>query len=112
MAPQVVEFDRIAPCPLSVTSLCPCRSNFGRRPISAKLTTRTNFQRLSFNLELASNAAPGALRIRRDALVKHRRRVISAVAAEQPERIDDTEVTNEVICYEVYVPNWNWVFLC
>ncbi|KAL0379697.1 UNVERIFIED_CONTAM: Phosphatidate cytidylyltransferase 4, chloroplastic [Sesamum angustifolium] len=49
-----------------------------------------------FKLEVNSNGARGVFRIPRGVLVKHRRRVISAVArAEQPERIDDTEITNE-----------------
>ncbi|KAI3444726.1 hypothetical protein Pfo_001391 [Paulownia fortunei] len=100
MAPQIVEFDRIALIPLSLTSLCSCRShsNFRLRPTCPELTTRPNFHKFRLKLEVNSNGARGVFRIPRGVLVKHHRRVIPAVArAEQPERIDDSELTNEEV---------------
>ncbi|KAL7121098.1 hypothetical protein ACP275_02G161800 [Erythranthe tilingii] len=97
MAPQAVEFNRIALAPLSVTSLCSCRSNSGRRPIFPKLPSPPNFQKFRFNLELNSDSTRRIYRIPRGGLFKNRRRVISAVASEQPERIDDSELTNEEV---------------
>ncbi|KAK4411252.1 Phosphatidate cytidylyltransferase 5, chloroplastic [Sesamum angolense] len=98
MAPHIVELDRIALIPLSLSSPCSCRSHSDFRPRKTfpKLTTAPSFCRFGFKLEVNSNGARGVFRIPGGVLVKHRRRVISAVArAEQPERIDDTEITNE-----------------
>lgn len=102
MAPQIVEFDRIALIPLSVTSLCSCRSRSGfrLRPTLPRFAAQSNFQKIRLNLDVNGSAVRGVLRFPRGVLVSQRRRVILGVArAEQPERIDDSEIANEVICY-------------
>ncbi|KAK6162555.1 hypothetical protein DH2020_002396 [Rehmannia glutinosa] len=100
MAPQIVEFDRIALIQVSLTSLCSCRhshSNLRRGPTFLKLNTQRNFHKLRFKLEVSPNGAQGIFRISRGVFLKHRRRVISAVArAEQPERFGDSEINEEV----------------
>ncbi|KAL8500329.1 hypothetical protein ACS0TY_020072 [Phlomoides rotata] len=87
MAPQIVEFDRIALIPLSVTSLCSCRSQseFCHRPAFPNLPREVS--------------GSGVFRFRKGGvLIEHRRRVISGAArAEQPERIDDNEITDEEV---------------
>ncbi|KAL6495387.1 hypothetical protein OROGR_029950 [Orobanche gracilis] len=94
MAPQLVEFDRIALIPPPLTSLCSCRSRANlRRP---ELGTEPNFHKLRFKLEVSANGARRQFRAPGGVLLKHRGRVMSAVArAEEPERIDDSEITNE-----------------
>ncbi|GFP80889.1 phosphatidate cytidylyltransferase [Phtheirospermum japonicum] len=95
MAPQIVELNRIALVPLPLTSLCSCRARANlRRP---ELGSQP-FHRLTFKLEVSANGARRQISVPKGVLVKHRRRVISAVArAEQPERIDDSEITNEEV---------------
>ncbi|KAL6569353.1 hypothetical protein OROMI_013867 [Orobanche minor] len=94
MAPQLVDFDRIALIPPSLTPLCSCRSRANlRRP---ELGADSNFHKLRFKLEVSADGARRQFRAPGGVLLKHRGRVMSAVArAEEPERIDDSEITNE-----------------
>ncbi|KAL3616506.1 Phosphatidate cytidylyltransferase 4, chloroplastic [Castilleja foliolosa] len=94
MAPQIVELNRIAIVPLPLHSPCSCRARDNlRRP---KLGAQLNFHTLSFKLVVSANGARGQFSVPNGVLVKHRRRLISAVAmAEQPEGIDDSEITNK-----------------
>lgn len=109
MAQQIVEFDRIALAPLSVTSLCSCRphSDFRHRPTLQRFAAQSNFQKFRFKFDVND-------RIHRGVLVNQRRRVIRGVArAELPERIDDGEIENEVISYKHYVQIWlRAVYFC
>ncbi|KAL6499398.1 hypothetical protein OROHE_026061 [Orobanche hederae] len=95
MAPQLVDFDRIALIPPSLTPLCSCRSRANlRRP---ELGADSNFHKLRFKLEVSANGARRQFRAPGGVLLKHRGRVMSAIArAEEPERVDDSEITNEL----------------
>ncbi|KAL3833110.1 hypothetical protein ACJIZ3_007846 [Penstemon smallii] len=100
MALQIVEFDRIALIPLSLTSPCSCRSHTHSRfrPTVTNLTSRPIFHEFRFKLGLNSNDARGVLSTSRGVLVKrhHRRGITSLARAEQPEQIENVEVINEV----------------
>ncbi|KAL3649442.1 Phosphatidate cytidylyltransferase 5, chloroplastic [Castilleja foliolosa] len=96
MAPQIVELNRIALIPLTLTSLCSCPARVNLRHL--ELGAQPNFRKLSFKLEVGAQGARGQISVPNGVLVKHRRRVISAMArAEQPEQIDDSEITNEEV---------------
>lgn len=99
MASQIVELDRIALIPLSVSSLCSGRSHsdFRHRPTLPRFAAQSNFQKFRFKVDLNSSGLQGLFGIPRGVLVNQRRRVILGVArAEQPERIDGGELANEV----------------
>lgn len=99
MASQIVELDRIALIPLSVSSLCTARSHsdFPYRPTPPRFAAQSNFQKIRFNLDVS---VQGISRIHRGLLVNQRRRVILGVAsAEQPDQISGGEFANQVSCY-------------
>lgn len=99
MASQIVELDRIALIPLSVSSLCTARSHsdFRYRPTPP---AQSNFQKIRFKLDVNGSGVQGISRIHRGLLVNQRRRVILGVAsAEQPDQISGGELANEVSCY-------------
>ncbi|PIN09667.1 Phosphatidate cytidylyltransferase [Handroanthus impetiginosus] len=100
MAPHIVELRKIDLIPRSLASLCSCRSgsNFRHGPTLPTLTTVPNLHKFRFKLQANNNGARGVFTIHRGVLAKHGRRVISAVArAEQPEQIDDEEISNEEV---------------
>ncbi|CAA0842692.1 cytidinediphosphate diacylglycerol synthase 4 [Striga hermonthica] len=104
MAAQIVEFDRIALIPLSVASLCSCRSraNVRRLELGAQLRSR----KLKFKLEVSDKGGVGQLRVPAGVLLRHGRRLITAVArAEQPDRIDDGGITKEEVKRGTQLPD-------
>ncbi|XP_047950668.1 phosphatidate cytidylyltransferase 4, chloroplastic-like isoform X1 [Salvia hispanica] len=97
MASQIVELDRIALIPLSVSSLCTARSHsdFPYRPTPPRFAAQSNFQKIRFNLDVS---VQGISRIHRGLLVNQRRRVILGVAsAEQPDQISGGEFANQEV---------------
>ncbi|XP_057807356.1 phosphatidate cytidylyltransferase 4, chloroplastic-like isoform X2 [Salvia miltiorrhiza] len=100
MASQVVELDRIALIPLSVSSLCSGRSHshFRHRPTLPRFAAQSNYQKIRFKLDVNGSGVQGLSRTPRGVLSNRRRRVILGVAsAEQPERIDGGELSDEEV---------------
>ncbi|XP_042050416.1 phosphatidate cytidylyltransferase 4, chloroplastic-like isoform X3 [Salvia splendens] len=100
MASQIVELDRIALIPLSVSFLCTARSHsdFRYRPTPPRFAAQSNFQKIRFNLDVNGSGVQGLSRIHRGLLVNQRRRVILGVAsAEQPDQISGGEFANEEV---------------